>query len=619
MIVPMKKVWVFTTETDRTDTVERLKDVGVLHVQKKSVHTDRLADLLQKRQTVERAISVLPIDAAKSAKSNGAVDAAVALPEDPLPRALANAAELIELQENLNSVHETAERLGKERISLEAWGNFDPQDVRSLALRGVSLHLFAFPTDEFAAFPTDVPVILLERTKKLVRFVAVTENEHKVPGWDEFPLPERGLSVVNGLIGENLAEQQALQQQIEQKAGYLMLLEAAVRTLNEQIEFETVHEGMETEGIVRFLAGFVPEPSVDRLRIAARDYGWGLLIADPGEDEEVPTETRNPRWIAIIKPLFNLLGTIPGYHERDISIWFLGFFTIFFAMIIGDAGYGFIILIPSIYAIIRAKRSSGRVGDAWILMVVLSTVTIIWGAITGTWFGLKGIADAVPFRYLVVPQISIFASSSTQIVQFICFLLAVAQLTLAHIWNFFTELRGKYPIRALAQLGWLAIVLGAYNVALNLVISQSQYPIMSISWYGAAAGLFLVLVFGEQTGNFLKGLRSGLNVARVFTTLLNSISAFADIVSYIRLFAVGLATVAIAQSFNSMAAGMAQSGIGGIIGAVVVVLLGHTLNLLMGALAVIVHGVRLNVLEFSNHLGLEWKGSAYRPFARTVQ
>ncbi len=316
--------------------------------------------------------------------------------------------------------------------------------------------------------------------------------------------------------------------------------------------------------------------------------------------------------------MFQLLGTLPGYWERDISLWFLGFFTVFFAMIIGDAGYGFLILAGTIFGVVKSKKTTGRVANVFVLMTVLSVTTILWGTVTGTWFGLKGIADAVPFRYLIIPKLSIFASSSTQIVQFICFLLAVVQLSLAHIWNFIMELRGRYPIRAIAQLGWLAIVLGAYNVALNLVISQTQYPIMQVSWYAAGVGLVLVLVFGDQAGNFFKGLRSGLNVAKVFTTLLNSISAFADIVSYIRLFAVGLATVAIAQSFNSMATGMASSGVGGIIGAVLVLLLGHTLNLLMGALAVIVHGVRLNVLEFSNHLGLEWKGTAYRPFARTT-
>jgi len=611
MIMPMKKVWVLTTEDNRHEAVERLKDVGVVHVEVQDVHTERLAQLLQQRQTLERGLQVLPLEVKGEAELS-------VMPEDPVSRGLEAASELQQLQDRLNGLMESADRLLKEKNAVEAWGEFDPDEIRSLREKGVFLRLYSITPDEYASFPEEARIIVLHRTKQLVRCVAFALSDEPVYEPDEFALPSHGYGRLTELITENLEAQRELMATIANLSGYRLLLHEAIARVDEQIEFETVRDGMTLDGRVAYLSGFVPEPRIEQLREAARRHGWGLVVRDPEADEEVPTVTKNPRWIAIIKPLFQLLGTLPGYWERDISVWFLGFFTVFFAMIIGDAGYGFLILAGTIFGVVKSKRSSGRVANVFVLMTVLSVATITWGTVTGTWFGLKGIAEAVPFCYLIIPQLSIFASSSTQIVQFICFLLAVVQLSLAHIWNFIMELRGKYPIRALAQLGWLAIVLGAYNVALNLVISQTQYPIMQVSWYAAGVGIVLVLMFGDQAGHFLKGLRSGLNVAKVFTTLLNGISAFADIVSYIRLFAVGLATVAIAQSFNSMAAGMASSGVGGVIGAVLVLLLGHTLNLLMGALAVIVHGVRLNVLEFSNHLGLEWKGMAYRPFARTT-
>jgi V/A-type H+-transporting ATPase subunit I len=107
----------------------------------------------------------------------------------------------------------------------------------------------------------------------------------------------------------------------------------------------------------------------------------------------------------------------------------------------------------------------------------------------------------------------------------------------------------------------------------------------------------------------------GKGLANLITIGLDGVSAFTDIISYIRLFAVGLASVEIAKSFNSMAEGM-MDGIGGIIGGILVLLLGHTLNLIMGALSVIVHGVRLNMLEFSGHLGMQWTGTPYRPFSK---
>ena len=127
----------------------------------------------------------------------------------------------------------------------------------------------------------------------------------------------------------------------------------------------------------------------------------------------------------------------------------------------------------------------------------------------------------------------------------------------------------------------------------------------------------MVVLFGEQGPGVPvgKGMLKGL--AGLFTTFLNTISAFSNIMSYIRLFAVGMASVAIAQSFNAMASSM-NSGIA-IVAGIAVLIIGHSLNLIMGLLSVVVHGVRLNLLEFSGQLGMEWTGVAYKPFSQTAQ
>jgi V/A-type H+-transporting ATPase subunit I len=126
-----------------------------------------------------------------------------------------------------------------------------------------------------------------------------------------------------------------------------------------------------------------------------------------------------------------------------------------------------------------------------------------------------------------------------------------------------------------------------------------------------AAGLVLVAFFAEQDGRFLRGV--GLGFARLPIKALDTIGAFSDVVSYIRLFAVGLATVKVAESFNQMAAEVGFGLPTGLIAAFIL-FLGHTLNIAMGTLSIVVHGVRLNVLEFSSHLGMEWTGIPYQPF-----
>jgi len=154
-----------------------------------------------------------------------------------------------------------------------------------------------------------------------------------------------------------------------------------------------------------------------------------------------------------------------------------------------------------------------------------------------------------------------------------------------------------------------------YFIVLQLVVGEPANVMMVFSIVGV--GFLLVVGFGSQGPGvpFVKGLLSGLG--GFFTTFLNTISAFSNIMSYIRLFAVGMASVAIAQSFNSMASGM----LGGwaLPAGLLILVIGHSLNLVMGLLSVVVHGVRLNLLEFSGQLGMEWTGIAYEPFAQTVE
>jgi len=312
--------------------------------------------------------------------------------------------------------------------------------------------------------------------------------------------------------------------------------------------------------------------------------------------------------------VFNLLGVVPGYRERDISFFFLLFFIVFVGMIIGDAGYGAILLAGAIVGIIRGAARK-KIPTVMFLLLVLSISTVAWGGMTGNWFGYEAIGRLVPFRYLVVPALDAFDPASVEAVQAVCFILALTHLTIAHIWNFVREIRRKPAVRAFAQIGWLSLVIALYMLVVSLFVGGT---LPSYVIYMIAGGLGFLFIFGSQNAEtgFFRGIGRGLGEA--FQTLFSVIGAFSDIISYIRLFAVGLASVAIAQAFNGIAAGMG-GGIGGTIGGIIVLAFGHTLNLIMGGLAVIVHGVRLNLLEFSGHLGMEWTGVEYAPFSERAK
>ena len=172
-------------------------------------------------------------------------------------------------------------------------------------------------------------------------------------------------------------------------------------------------------------------------------------------------------------------------------------------------------------------------------------------------------------------------------------------------------------LAAIAQLGWFMIMLGLYFLVLSMLLNMGL-PFF-VPWL-LGLGFPITLIFSEQKGgNFAANLGKGMGGA--FQAFLKLVGCFADIISYIRLFAVGMAGFTIGQVFNDMAIGdgFGSFGLAFIIKfiiAAVVICLGHGLNFALTALSVIAHGVRLNLLEYAgNHLDMEWSGYEYKPFA----
>ena len=311
-----------------------------------------------------------------------------------------------------------------------------------------------------------------------------------------------------------------------------------------------------------------------------------------------------------------MLGTVPGYREYDISMWFLLFLSLFFGMIIGDAAYGAIFLALGVVLNIKTKKCS----NLNLLLYVMSIATVVWGSLTGTWFGSEKAMEIPLLKALVIPSIANYpqyfgvdsGAAQNALMKF-CFAVGTIQLSLACIMNVIRKWKEK-SLALVADFAWLAMIISIYFLALMLVIGD---PVnVKIIFAVIIGGLLTVIVFGGQAPgqSFGKGLKAGLGGA--FTTFLNTISAFGNVMSYIRLFAVGMASLAIAQSFNGMASPMLKGW--AFPAGMLILFIGHALNIVMGLLSVVVHGVRLNLLEFSGQLGMEWAGIPYEPFRKNA-
>jgi V/A-type H+-transporting ATPase subunit I len=601
MIEKMKRICLVSSASRKQALLTSLRDFGLLHLAEKK-NADRAA--------TERFASLAKTEMALKDYADKKKSPEPLLSDEDFEKLYRDVLATLDkrtacIQARSAAVSET-ERLAP-------WGDFSPEDVRALRSDGIDLHFYQLSRSAYEAAAADenVRLIHLAPVGKTEAVAVIGTLPESIPG-TEFPLPEKGLNDLRQQIADCDAGVAACDEELKKASVYDDSFAAQMLKAQNAEIFSAANATVEGDEELVWLSGYLPASEMDHFRQYASENGLAWAAEDPPEeDDQIPTKVRYNKVTKIIAPLFDILGILPGYHEQDVSLWFLLFFTIFTAMIIGDGAYGVIFLLVAIGLTIKTKK----VNNAIFLIYVLSIATIIWGAVTGTWFGSEA-AMKVPFlRSLVIPSFAnypeyfgVTATAQQNTIMKFSFTLGVIQLSLGCILSIRKKLSEK-NLSFIADIGWLIASIAMYLLSLYLVIGEkiSITPIFAV-----ILGAFVIVVlFGGMSPDksFGQGLKAGLGNA--FTVFLDTISCFGNVMSYIRLFAVGMASLAIAQSFNDIAAGFKGPLI---VLAVIVLLIGHGLNLIMALLSVVVHGVRLNVLEFSGQAGLEWTGVAYEPF-----
>lgn len=502
-------------------------------------------------------------------------------------------------QELKNKLRELKER----KIWFEQWGDVSESSLAELRNAGIFVKLYVGNKKDIRRLPKEKTVYVLSRKKGKVYFAAFFNNPQEYLKLEEIEVPSESLHSLGKRLAGVQTELEEISEELARAAGCRKLFIDYREEVLKKLEFYKVRFGAYHQEEICSIQGFCPADAVSRITRAAESEGWAIVSQEPDESDQVPTLIRNPGWVEIIRPVFNFIGTIPGYKEYDVSLWFLIFFSLFFAMLVGDAGYGALFLIITFFVQRKFKRARQ---DFFFLLYLLSGATIVWGALTGTWFGFEEIARLPLLSSLVIERINSFVGSNQTFMIYLCFIIGAVHLTIAHGLRAFRSINS---LLALSQVGWVCIIWSVFFVAGKLVLNKG-IPAVTLPLFAVGAGL--VIFFSYPQKNILKGAL--LSLADLPLSVVNS---FSDVVSYLRLFAVGYATVAMAMAFNSMAlASGVHSFFSGIMAALIL-FLGHTLNIMLALMAVIVHGIRLNLLEFSGHLNMEWSGIKYEPFRET--
>ncbi len=584
MIVPMKHVTVLCLLPDQEAALDALREMSVVHVT--PVVTPDSEDLEKVQEGLLAAREAMGI-----LESLGPVPGARGTLASPGERVV----EIRALVQKRKELAARAESLDREAELQRPFGLVDPEQLCRLREKGVRVQVFQIPPR------TDLPSVEgcmthLLGEDKAGRYIAVIAREDvDFPG-RAIPWPERSPAVVDAEQGEVRDRREKVESRLRELAGYAGDLSRHIDELEAKEAFLIARDGMGTWERIAYLAGYCPEESVPLLQESARAHGWGLLMRDPKADEDVPTLLRSPVWARPIKVIFDLIGILPGYRELDVSAIFLLFYSLFFAMLVSDAGYGMLFLALTGGVARLAKRVPREVPR---LLGVLSVCTIVWGVLTGSYFGVQMESLPAPMRNVAIPWLR----DDANLMQ-LCFVIGTVHLVLAHGW---AMVRLGFRLAALAQLGWIGVTLTMYYLAMNMILDR---PLP-----GFVLPMFLVAV--ASVALFMTPLKAMKEEWPNHMMLpLSVVGNFGDVVSYVRLFAVGSAGTAISVAFNDMAVGGGIHGVGDGLVAAIILFLAHGLNILLAGLGVIVHGVRLNTLEFSGHLGMQWTGVPFRPFRK---
>ena len=637
MIVPMKKVSLIVLEKERKDALKNLRKLGVVQLEDVQGSSDELQAFRDQNNKLAKAISLL---------SDTKVPKSVLKNQKSLEKeaALALAAKIVQLTEQKKNCFDriTADRNDLERLA--GWGEVNPAEVAVLADKGVHISLYEIPTNKYAAIGADVKTLLVNRDKAKTRFLLLSETANAdrpaglPPEAYQVVLPQVSTKELAQSIEDNQKQIADIDAEIVSDVQYLDALKKQVPLLAKDIELENVYSGMGYEGKrsesdteekavssvpLAWVTGFLPVDDVSRLQALAKEQQWGLALSDPAEDEFVPTKLKNNRLVSVIYPLTDFLDVTPGYREFDISGWFLLFFCIFFAMIFGDACYGALIALAGLLLLAKSKKGGRSLG---VLVTLLGLCTMGWGVMTCSWFGIepeklpKPLVD-LSFTPFSAAKVGTDVANTNQ--KILCFSLALIQLSIAHLKCMVAD---RKSLKFFGDMGSLFMIWGMFYVVMNMVVDSVKYPLgiteNTMYVFGfplpfvclgvLGLGFLLNFIFANYEGSVGKSVLE--SVKNIISVLLGVVNQFSDIVSYIRLWAVALAGAAISQTVNTMAGPMFGKMAIFVFG-ILLLVFGHGLNMILNLLSVIVHGVRLNTLEFSQHLGMTWSGSKFRPFA----
>ena len=587
MITQMKKYTFLVFHREYEAFLEQLRDLGVVHVTEKAAG---MADDAHLQELLSKA------DNARKLIAQGA------------PDQLLN--EKAALEQRIAATQKEADKMA-------IWGDFSAERMEQLKAAGYTLRYFTCPKK---LFQEEWGIVVAEQGA-LVYFVQVTssgdeaKDESLEAGVQEQYLNAKSAADlqkdIEGLNGLLVAQNARIELWAKEN---IPALEEELKQLQEQIDWKrvTLNTESEADGSLKILEGFCPIDQVPALDAVLDKQEVYYQAEDPTAEDNTPIKLRNNKFTQLFESLTGMYGW-PNYGEFDPTPILAPFFLLFFAMCMGDAGYGILLIIIGLL-IAKKKLNIAMFEGLGPIITVLGVGTTVVGFFLGTFMGIDLYnAEWVPQALKNVMIKGNVMGYDIQMVLAIC--IGVFHICLAMVVKAICYTKQFGFKENIATWGWTLLIVGGLLVAiLGMTVLPAAVFKGAIIAVGTVSAL-AIYIFNTPGRNPLINIGAGL-----WETYNMATGILGDVLSYIRLYALGLAGGMLGAAFNNL--GLMVMG-GSTEGAtwqwlpfVLILVLGHVLNLAMSALGAFVHPLRLSFVEYFKNAGYEGKGTLYKPFKK---
>lgn len=605
MITKMKKLTFLVYHKEYDAFLNNLRDLGVVHIAEKQqgmADNSALQEKIRLSARLSATIKLLQnIKTEEKVTDNSETVSA--------SKGMQILDEVDELLNHKSSLQQQILAYEKELAVLEPWGDFSPESIAKLRDSGYDIGFYIsteanFNEDWIEAYNA----MVINRVASKVYFITFTKTNQEIDlDVERIKLPDRSYGQTQELIQcnkEELLRQEETLQNIARKDIPSLL--AARKELNGEIEFDQVVLNTEPAAgeKLMLLQGWLPASEEDPIVAYLNSQSVYYDIKKPAPEDNVPIQLNNKGLFAWFEPICKLY-MLPKYNELDLTPFFAPFFMLFFGLCLGDSGYGLFLLLGVTLYRLLAKNIGQTMKPILSLVQLLAASTFFCGMLTGTFFGANFYDLDWPFIQRMKHAIAMDNNDMFQL----SLLLGVIQILFGMILkavNQAIQFGFKY---AVGTIGWIILLV---SVGLAAVL-PAVFPM------GGTAHLVILAIAGAMILfynspdknifiNFGLGLWDSYNMV---TGLLG------DILSYVRLFALGLSGGILASVFNSLAVGMSPDNvIAGPIVMVLIFVIGHSINIFMNVLGAMVHPMRLTFVEFFKNSGYEGGGKEYKPFSK---